>query len=213
MIRVGCVGEILPTVECKIAPDGEILTKGPCLMKGYYKDEAYTREVIDEDGWFHTGDIGTIVDGKFLKVTDRKKEIFKLSLGKYIAPQVVETKLRESPFVDNAMVIGENEKFASALIVPLFDKMDEAFKKRRIEIPKDRTEYMNHPYFMQLISREVDLVNKTLADHEQIKRFRLIGDVWSTESGELSQTLKLKRKVIYQKYDSICREIYNYDKN
>lgn len=213
MIRVGCVGEILPTVECKIAPDGEILTKGPCLMKGYYKDEAYTREVIDEDGWFRTGDIGTIVDGKFLKVTDRKKEIFKLSLGKYIAPQVVETKLRESPFVDNAMVIGENEKFASALIVPLFDKMDEAFKKRRIEIPKDRTEYMNHPYFMQLISREVDLVNKTLADHEQIKRFRLIGDVWSTESGELSQTLKLKRKVIYQKYDSICREIYNYDKN
>ena len=213
MIRVGCVGEILPTVECKIAPDGEILTKGPCLMKGYYKDEAYTREVIDEDGWFHTGDIGTIVDGKFLKVTDRKKEIFKLSLGKYIAPQVVETKLRESPFVDNAMVIGENEKFASALIVPLFDKMDEAFKKRRIEIPKDRTEYMNHPYFMQLISREVDLVNKTLADHEQIKRFRLIGDVWSTESGELSQTLKLKRKVISQKYDSICREIYNYDKN
>lgn len=213
MIRVGCVGEILPTVECKIAPDGEILTKGPCLMKGYYKDEAYTREVIDEDGWFHTGDIGTIVDGKFLKVTDRKKEIFKLSLGKYIAPQVVETKLRESPFVDNAMVIGENEKFASALIVPLFDKMDEAFKKRRIEIPKDRTEYMNHPYFMQLIGREVDLVNKTLADHEQIKRFRLIGDVWGTESGELSQTLKLKRKVIYQKYDSICREIYNYDKN
>ena len=213
MIRVGCVGEILPTVQCKIADDGEILTKGPCLMKGYYMDEAYTREVIDDEGWFHTGDIGTIVDGKFLKVTDRKKEIFKLSLGKYIAPQVVETKLRESAFVDNAMVIGENEKFASALIVPYFEKMDEAFKKRRIEIPKDRTEYMNHPYFMQLISHEVDLVNKTLADHEQIKRFRLIGDVWSTESGELSQTLKLKRKVIYQKYDSICREIYNYDKH
>lgn len=213
MIRVGCVGEILPTVECKIAPDGEILTKGPCLMKGYYKDEAYTREVIDEDGWFHTGDIGTIVDGKFLKVTDRKKEIFKLSLGKYIAPQVVETKLRESVFVDNAMVIGENEKFASALIVPSFEKMDEAFKKRRLVIPTDRVEYMAHPYFMQIISQEVGKVNKTLADHEQIKRFRLIGDVWSTESGELSQTLKLKRKVIYQKYDSICREIYNYDKN
>ncbi|MBR6132468.1 MAG: long-chain fatty acid--CoA ligase [Bacteroidales bacterium] len=213
MIRVGCVGEILPTVECKIAPDGEILTKGPCLMKGYYKDEAYTREVIDEDGWFHTGDIGTIVDGKFLKVTDRKKEIFKLSLGKYIAPQVVETKLRESVFVDNAMVIGENEKFASALIVPSFEKMDEAFKKRRLVIPTDRVEYMAHPYFMQIISQEVGKVNKTLADHEQIKRFRLIGDVWSTESGELSQTLKLKRKVIYQKYDSICREIYNHDKN
>lgn len=213
MIRVGCVGEILPTVECKIAPDGEILTKGPCLMKGYYKDEAYTREVIDEDGWFHTGDIGTIVDGKFLKVTDRKKEIFKLSLGKYIAPQVVETKLRESVFVDNAMAIGENEKFASALIVPSFEKMDEAFKKRRLVIPTDRVEYMAHPYFMQIISQEVGKVNKTLADHEQIKRFRLIGDVWSTESGELSQTLKLKRKVIYQKYDSICREIYNYDKN
>lgn len=213
MIRVGCVGEILPTVQCKIADDGEILTKGPCLMKGYYKDEAYTREVIDEDGWFHTGDIGTIVDGKFLKVTDRKKEIFKLSLGKYIAPQVIETKLRESPFIDNTMVIGENEKFASALIVPSFDKMDDEFKKHHIDIPSDREAYMAHPHFAKVMKKVVDEVNEMLAEHEQVKRYRLIPDVWSTESGELSQTLKLKRKVIYQKYDNICREIYNYDKH
>ena len=213
MIRVGCVGEILPTVQCKIADDGEILTKGPCLMKGYYKDEAYTREVIDEDGWFHTGDIGTIVDGKFLKVTDRKKEIFKLSLGKYIAPQVIETKLRESPFIDNTMVIGENEKFASALIVPSFDKMDDEFKKHHIDIPSDREAYMAHPHFTKVMKKVVDEVNEMLAEHEQVKRYRLIPDVWSTESGELSQTLKLKRKVIYQKYDNICREIYNYDKH
>lgn len=213
IIRVGCVGEILPTVECKIAPDGEILTKGPCLMKGYYKDEAYTREVIDEDGWFHTGDIGTIVDGSFLKITDRKKEIFKLSLGKYIAPQVIETKLRESTFIDNTMVIGENEKFVSALIVPSFEKMDEEFKKHHIAIPSNREEYMAHPHFAKVMKKVVDDVNKILAEHEQVKRYRLISDIWSTESGELSQTLKLKRKVIYQKYDNICREIYNYDKN
>lgn len=213
IIRVGCVGEILPTVECKIADDGEILTKGPCLMKGYYKDEAYTREVIDEDGWFHTGDIGTIENGSFLKITDRKKEIFKLSLGKYIAPQVIETKLRESSFIDNVMIIGENEKFVSALIVPSFAKMDEEFKKHRLSIPANRSEYMSHPRFMEVINHAVNMVNKTLADHEQIKRFRLINDVWSIETGELSQTLKLKRKVIYQKYDNICREIYNYDKH
>jgi Long-chain acyl-CoA synthetases (AMP-forming) len=111
------------------------------------------------------------------------------------------------------MVIGENEKFVSALIVPSFAKMDEEFKKHRITIPANRTEYMSHPRFMEVINHAVNTVNKTLADHEQIKRFRLIDDVWSIETGELSQTLKLKRKVIYQKYDNICREIYNYDKH
>ncbi|MCR4681521.1 MAG: long-chain fatty acid--CoA ligase [Bacteroidales bacterium] len=212
IIKVGCVGVILPGVECKIADDGEILTKGPCLMKGYYKDEAYTREVIDEDGWFHTGDIGTFVEGRYLKITDRKKEVFKLSLGKFVSPQVVETKLRESSYIDNVMVIGENEKFASAIIVPSFEKMNDEFKKRHIAIPKTREEYIIHPHFVDIINKEVADVNKTLADHEQIKRYRLITDEWSTESGELSQTLKLKRKVIYQKYDALCREIYNYDK-
>ena len=212
ILKIGCVGEILSGIEFKLADDGEILTKGPCLMKGYYKDEAYTKEVIDEDGWFHTGDIGKLEEGKYLKITDRKKEVFKLSLGKYISPQSVETELRLSPFIDNAMVIGENEKFASALIVPAYEKFKEEFKKQHIEYPKDPTELLQHPDFTTIINREVAEVNKGLADHEQIKRFRVVPDEWSVTTGELSQTLKLKRKVIYQKYDNICKEIYNYDK-
>ncbi len=211
ILRVGCVGEILPNVEVKIAPDGEILTKGPCLMKGYYKDEAYTKEVIDEEGWFHTGDIGMMIDGRFLKITDRKKEIFKLSLGKYIAPQVVESKLRESHFIDNSMVIGENEKFASAIICPSFETFEKYYKKQKWTIPATREEFVKDSKFVTLMNKEVDKVNKTLADHEQIKRFRIITDTW-TVGEELSQVMKLRRKVIYQKYDALCREIYNYDK-
>lgn len=211
ILKIGCVGEILSGVQVKFAEDGEILTKGPCLMKGYYKDEAYTKEVIDEDGWFHTGDIGTLEEGKYLKITDRKKEIFKLSLGKYVAPQVVESKLHESHYIDNAMVIGENEKFASALIVPDFRKFEELFKERKSPLPKTKEEMVETELFKRVMSREVDKVNKTLADHEQIKRFRVVVDEW-TVGNELSQTMKLKRKVLYQKYDALCREIYYYDK-
>lgn len=211
ILKIGCVGEILKGVEFKLADDGEILTKGPCLMKGYYKDEAYTKEVIDEDGWFHTGDIGTLVEGRYLKITDRKKEIFKLSLGKYVAPQVVESKLHESPYIENAMVIGENEKFASALICPAFDKFEEYFKRQRIPVPASREEFIKDARFLTLMNKEVGEVNRTLADHEQIKRFRVVTDTW-TVGQELSQTMKLKRKVILQKYENVCREIYNYDK-
>lgn len=211
ILRVGCVGEILPTVEVKFAPDGEILTKGPCLMKGYYKDESYTKEVVDADGWFHTGDIGTLVDGRFLKITDRKKEIFKLSLGKYVAPQMVESKLHESVFIDNAMVIGENEKFVSAIICPEFKNFETYFKEHHLPYPNDRNEFIKEEKFIEIMNREVAKVNKTLADHEQIRRFRMITDTWSV-GNELSQTMKLKRKVIYEKYDDICREIYNYEK-
>lgn len=210
ILKIGCCGEILSGIDFKLADDGEILTKGPCLMKGYYKDEAYTRQVIDEDGWFHTGDIGTLVEGRYLKITDRKKEIFKLSLGKYVAPQVVESKLHESIFVENAMVIGENEKFASAIIVPSFEKFESYFKENKISIPQCREEFIAHPAFQKIMTQEVNTVNKTLADHEQIKRFRIVPDEWKV-GDELSQTMKLKRKIIYEKYDSICREIYNYD--
>lgn len=208
VLKVGCVGEILRGVEVKIADDGEILTKGPCLMKGYYKDEAYTKQVIDEDGWFHTGDIGRFEEGKYLKITDRKKEIFKLSLGKYVAPQVIESKLRESIYVDNVMVIGENEKFASALIVPEFNKFEEYFKKHKIKIPANREDWIKTPELEKMILHEVTIVNKTLADHEQIKRFRLVPKTWVIGE-ELSQTMKLKRKYIYNQYDDVCREIYN----
>ena len=209
ILKVGCVGEILRGVEVKFAEDGEILTKGPCLMKGYYKDPEYTKQVIDEDGWFHTGDIGELVDGNCLKITDRKKEIFKLSLGKYVAPQVVESKLHESPFIDNVMVIGENEKFASAIIVPTFPKFEEDFRRRKVKMPSTKAELVEHKIFHQIMNNEVDKVNKTLADHEQIKRFRVVLDEW-TVGNELSQTMKLKRKYIYQKYDSLYQEIYNH---
>lgn len=211
ILKIGCVGEILRGVEFKLAEDGEILTKGPCLMKGYYKDEAYTKEVIDADGWFHTGDIGTLVEGKYLKITDRKKEIFKLSLGKYVAPQVVESKLHESPYIENAMVIGENEKFVSALICPAFDKFEAYFKSQHLPIPITHKEFVQDVHFQTLMHKEISEVNRTLADHEQIKRFRIVTDTW-TIGEELSQTMKLKRKIIYQKYTDICREIYNHDK-
>ncbi|MCQ2264856.1 MAG: long-chain fatty acid--CoA ligase [Bacteroidales bacterium] len=123
LLKPGTVGEPMPCIEFKLAEDGEILTKGDCLMKGYYKDPEYTKQVVDEEGWFHTGDIGTMVEGKYLKITDRKKEIFKLSLGKYIAPQVIENILKESDYIDSAMVIGENEKFAAAIILPDFNTL------------------------------------------------------------------------------------------
>jgi long-chain acyl-CoA synthetase len=211
IIKFGCVGVILPTVQVKFAEDGEILTKGPCVMKGYYKDEALTKEVIDEDGWFHTGDIGTMVkdsQGEYLKITDRKKEIFKLSLGKYIAPQVIENKLKTSEFIDNLMVIGENEKFVSAIIVPSLKKIGDYLQSQNKQVPSTREEMTKSQDVIDVIQKEVDKVNESLADHEKIKRFRLVPDVWDISTGELSQTLKLKRKVVYQKYDSICREIY-----
>ena len=211
IIKFGCVGVILPTVQVKFAEDGEILTKGPCVMKGYYKDEALTKEVIDEDGWFHTGDIGTMVkdsQGEYLKITDRKKEIFKLSLGKYIAPQVIENKLKTSEFIDNLMVIGENEKFVSAIIVPSFKKIVDYLQSQNKQAPVSREEMSKSQDVIDVIQKEVDKVNESLADHEKIKRFRLVPDEWDISTGELSQTLKLKRKVVYQKYDSLCREIY-----
>ncbi len=212
ILRIGYVGEVLPTVECKIAEDGEILTKGPCLMKGYYKDEAYTKEVIDADGWFHTGDIGMMTPDRILKITDRKKEVFKLSLGKYVSPQPVEAALRESPLIDNVMVIGENEKFASALIVPNFAKLEQELKQHGIPVPPSKVELIRIPEVDVWMRKDVEKVNLTLADHERINRYRMVPDQWSIETGELSQTLKLKRKVIYEKYGDICKEIYYHDK-
>lgn len=210
IIKPGCVGEILGGIEFKLGEDGEILTKGPCLMKGYYKDEAYTQQVIDNEGWFHTGDIGTLVEGRYLKITDRKKEIFKLSAGKYVAPQVIEKKLRDSEYIDNLMVIGENEKFASALISPAFSQLEFYCKKHKITIPANHEDFIKLPEVEKLIAHAVAKVNKTLAEHEQIKRFRIVPDSWNIGT-ELSQTMKLKRKFIYSKYETICREIYNYD--
>ena len=208
MQMIGTVGPILDGVEVKIADDGEILTKGPSLMSGYYKDPEYTKQVIDEEGWFHTGDIGELIDGIYLKITDRKKEIFKLSAGKYIAPQMLENKFKESPFLENIMVIGENEKFASAIISPNFNHLHFWASKHKVHY-RDNESLIAHPQVIVRIQREIEKINKELAAHEQIKRFRLVVDEWTPQTGDLSPTLKLKRNILTKKYKHIIDEIYN----
>ncbi len=210
-LKFGTVGPVLNNVEVKIAEDGEILTKGPHLMLGYYKDPEYTREVIDEEGWFHTGDIGILDKGKFLKITDRKKEIFKLSSGKYVAPQLIENMFKESIFIEQIMVVGVNESFASALISPNFNHLHFWASKHKIHY-RDNSELVVLPEVVKRYKKEVDTINDRLGAHEQIKRFRLVCEEWSPQSGELSPTLKLKRSMIYNKYDAILREIYRYPK-
>ena len=208
-VKIGTVGPILPGVEVKFSEDGEILTRGPSVMKGYYKDPEYTKQVLDDEGWFHTGDVGEMVDGIYLKITDRKKEIFKLSAGKYVAPQVLENKLKESPFIENIMVVGENEKFASAIISPNFNQLHFWASKYKIHY-RDNEQLISSPKLLQRIQKEIDGFNKNLAFHEQIKRFRLVTDEWTTQSGDLSQTLKLKRVGLTKKYQYIIDEIYNH---
>ena len=208
-LHPGTVGPVLDCIEFKLAEDGEILTKGDCLMVGYYKDEESTRAAIDEEGWFHTGDIGTLVDG-FLKITDRKKEIFKLSTGKYVAPQVLENRLKESFFIEQAMVIGENEKIAAAILVPNFDTLHFWCAKHKIHYSSNE-ELCTNTDVIKRIQREITKLNDTLAEHEQIRKFRLVADTWSPQTGELSQTLKLRRAALYKKYDALCREIYQYE--
>lgn len=206
-ICFGTVGPVLEDVEVKIAGDGEILCKGPNIMLGYYKSPELTAEVIDSEGWFHTGDIGTMVEGKYLKITDRKKEIFKLSSGKYIAPQVIENKLKESFFIENAMVIGENEKFASALISPNYEFLHNWAGIHGIRF-RDNMELIRKPEVIARFQKEVNEINKTLGQTENVKRFRLVVEEWSPQTGELSPTLKLKRKVLQEHYKDVLNEIY-----
>ena len=206
-MKIGTVGEVLSNVQLKFADDGEILCKGPSVMKGYYKAPELTAEVIDEEGWFHTGDIGILEDGKYLKITDRKKEMFKLSGGKYIAPQMIENKLKASFFIEQVMVIGADEKFASALISPNFVYLHDWCSQRRI-VFQDNEELIEIPEVLTQLQKEVVAINKTLGEHEEIKRFRLVSDEWTPQTGELSPTLKLRRNYVADKYKSIIDEIY-----
>lgn len=206
-IKIGTNGPVIKGVQVKIAEDGEILVKGPNLMMGYYKEPELTAEVIDADGWFHTGDVGILDEGKYLKITDRKKEIFKLSGGKYIAPQLIENKLKESVLIEQACVIGSHEKFASALVVPGFTYLQAVCKEQNIEF-SDNADLISKPEVMAMLQKEVKEINKTLGQHEEIKRFKLVTETWSAATGELSQTLKLKRKVIEQKYSTLIEEIF-----
>ena len=212
ILKIGTVGEILPCIEFKLADDGEILTKGDCLMMGYYKDEEYTKQVIDEEGWVHTGDIGTMVEGRFLKITDRKKEIFKLSTGKYVAPQVLENRLKESYFIENAMVIGASEKIATAIIVPNFNTFHFWCAKHKVHF-STHEDMVQNPAVIKRVQREVSKLNATLAEHEQIRKFKLVADIWDVKTGELSQTLKLRRNFLQKKYANLIDEIYNHQKD
>jgi long-chain acyl-CoA synthetase len=211
-MKIGTVGTVLEGFEVKIADDGEILCKGPGVMKGYYKAPEITAEVIDSDGWFHTGDIGTFEEGKYLKITDRKKEIFKLSGGKYIAPQMIENKLKTSHLIEQVMVIGANEKFASALISPNFPLLHDWCAENRIHF-EDNKALIKIPEVMEQIQKEVNIINKTLGSHEQISRIRLVREEWTPASGELSPTLKLRRNIIAARYKNLIDDIYSVGKS
>ena len=206
--RLGSVGTLIDGVELKIAEDGEVLCKGHNVMLGYYKDPSLTKQVLDEEGWFHTGDVGHLEDGRFLKITDRKKEIFKLSSGKYIAPQPIENRMKESSFIDQVMVVGEHEKFASALLVPDFKYLREWCAARDLKTGDEPDEIINLPEVIAAYNEEVSKINKSLSDWEHINRFRIVTDEWSPASGELSASLKLKRKVVLEKYPELLDSIY-----
>lgn len=206
-LKLGSVGALIDGVEMKIAEDGEIVCRGHNVMLGYYKDPELTATAFDEDGWFHTGDMGHIEDGKFLFVTDRKKEIFKLSSGKFVAPQVVENIFKESMFIEHVMVVGEHKKFASALISPNFSYLRDwcRAKGQSVETNED---LVAHPEVIKAVSTDVAAFNKRLNNPERVLRFRLVSEEWSPESGELSPTLKLRRNFISRRYKDLLEQIY-----
>ncbi len=205
-IRIGCVGALIKGVEVKIAEDGEILCKGDNVMMGYYKAPDLTAEVL-KDGWFHTGDIGEFVEGKYLRITDRKKEMFKTSGGKYIAPQLMENKFKESSFIEQIAIIGNSRKFPSALIVPNFDALGVWLKEKGIATT-DPAAIIKEPKVLELFQKEVDYYNQGFGQWERIKKFTLLPVVWGIDTGELTPTLKLKRRVIDQKYAEHIEAIY-----
>lgn len=206
-VKFGTVGFVLNEVEIKIAQDGEILTKGPCLMLGYYKDVEATKDVIDEDGWFHTGDIGNIDNEGFLKITDRKKEIFKNSGGKYIAPQVIENKCKESNFIEQIFVVGENQKYTAAVISPNFKQLHYWAQKYKQHFTNNY-DLISNCKVLEIFHKEIVVLNRKLSPHEQIKKFKLTTDEWTPQTGELSPTLKLKRKILINKYQNEVNEMF-----
>ena len=204
--RIGTVGKLLNNTEVKIADDGEICVKGPQVMMGYYKDEEKTKEVI-KDGYFHTGDIGEIDSDGFLKITDRKKEMFKTSGGKYVAPQLLENRFKQSRFIEQIMVVGEGEKMPAAIIQPDFDFLRSWAQRHHIELDDNGSMVKNEKVIAR-IQEEVDQANDSFAKWEKVKQFRLTPDVWSIEEGHLTPTLKLKRKIVKGKYIGLYNDIY-----
>jgi long-chain acyl-CoA synthetase len=208
--KIGTVGKPIRNLEVKIAEDGEILLKGPNVMLGYYKDPEKTAEAVI-DGYFHTGDIGEIDSEGFLKITDRKKEMFKTSGGKYIAPQMIENAMKQSRFIEQIMVIGEGEKMPGAFIQPNFEFVKEWAKIHKITLGSSDAEISSNPDVIKRIDEEVESINKKFGHWEQVKRFELTPDVWSIDGGQLTPTLKLKRKIIKEIYKDLYAKIYNHN--
>ncbi len=207
-IKFGTVGDVIDGVTVKIAEDGEILVKGPNVMLGYYNRPDATAEVMDNQGWFHTGDIGTFIDNRYLKITDRKKEIFKTSGGKYIAPIMIENKLKESSFIEQALVVGENQKYAAALIVPSFLALKDWCAKNHINYNSNE-ELITKKEVIDLIDNAIAEGNKTLAPYETIKRITLLPREWTIEKGEMTPKLSLKRKVIMEANKQLVDKMFS----
>lgn len=206
--KIGSIGKVLSNVEVKLAEDGEILCKGPSITQGYFKDEEKTNEAFTGE-WFHTGDIGKIDEEGFLFITDRKKEMFKTSGGKYVAPQILENTFKQSRFIEQIMVIGEGQKMPAALIQPNFDYLKEWANRKSINIGFSLEEVCKNEEVRNRIQQEIDRLNAKFGKWEQVKKFELTPNVWSIDSGELTPTLKLKRKVILEKYKALYEKIYS----
>jgi len=206
-MKIGTTGRPIKDVHVKIAEDGEILCKGPNVMMGYYQRPDLTKEVLGEDGWFHTGDIGEMVDGQYLKITDRKKEIFKTSGGKYIAPQIMENKFKESRFIEQIIVVGEFKKHPSALIVPSFEFLQEWCERKGIDC-KNRHDMLRNERVIARYQEEVDEQNDGFGKWEKIKQFRLLPEEFTVDNKMVTPTLKLKRKQIHEQYADLIDDIY-----
>ncbi len=207
-LRIGTVGKVIEGVEVKIASDGEILCKGPNVMMGYYKDPEKTAEVI-KDGYFHTGDIGEFDTDGFLKITDRKKEMFKTSGGKYVAPQLLENRIKHSPFIEQIMVVGEGEKMPAALIQPNFEYLYDWAEANKISYGENSDIILNDR-ILKKFQEEVDSANESFAKWERVKQFRLTPDVWTIDEGHMTPTMKLRRKIIKDRYMALYNDIYGH---
>jgi len=203
----GTVGEVIDGAEVKIAQDGEVLTRGHQVMKGYYNRPDLTAEAIDQDGWFHTGDIGELVNNRFLRITDRKKEMFKTAGGKYVAPQILENKYKESIFIEQIMVLGENRKFPAALIVPNFETLKTWAKRKGID-SGSTDELIKNDQVLAKYDEVIRAASTEFGKWEQVKRFALLPKEWSIDGGELTPKLSLKRKIILEKNNEIIEKIY-----
>jgi len=209
--KIGTVGPPVKNIEVKISETGEILAKGPSIMDGYFKEPKMTAETL-KDSWLHTGDVGIIDENGILKITGRVKEIFKTSMGKYISPVLIENKIKESPFIDQVMVVGENQKFAAALIVPDFEHMRSWCKIK--EIPYSTNgEMIQLPVIKNRIKKEINCFNEQFGDAEKIKKFELIDHEWTIDTGEITANLKLKRRFLYEKYKGLIEKIFNIQAN